>query len=693
MKRFLCVITIICLLIIWGLYKLGIAPFDCKITDKKAIIISKEKDTTYMNVYLAKIANKKYLMYIKKSNKKLNIGDEIEFNGKYSEANGSRNYGGFNYKLYLRSKNIYGIYKIDSYKLIKNRKSLYWKIEKFFFNIRENITTLFINNMSKDSSALLIGLIIGDKSYIDTDVIENFRKASLSHILAISGAHFSYIILILNFINKKLKHRRLGYFINIIFMIFFMKLTGASPSVIRAGLMNITAILAKILHRKNDFWTSLSLSLFIQMMINPYVIFDMGLILSYSGVIGIVTLYKKIYKIIKLKMLSVTLAANIFLLPIMIYNFNNFSISFVVSNIIASIVLGPIIVIGILSVIIRCRILFVVLDMLAFVLNETAKITSQLPFSEIIVVTPSFISIGLYYLIIYYKKKYMPIMLIGIIIFNINFEGLISNIKSDLLINMVDVSQGDCTLIRYQSKNILIDGGGSLDKNYNVGKSILLPYLLDKKINKIDYLIFSHFDSDHCLGLLFLMQKIKIKNAVIGIQSVNNENLKQFYRVCKQRKINIIVMENGKKLNIKNLKLKALWPDKNDLIGENAINNNSLVLKLEYKKFRILFTGDIEKIAEEKLIKEDLESDILKAPHHGSNTSTSDNFLEKVNPRYVIIGVGKNNKFKHPSDSTIEKLNKKKIKIFRTDDMGEISIKTNGKKIKFNTFIKTNYKC
>lgn len=222
----------------------------------------------------------------------------------------------------------------------------------------------------------------------------------------------------------------------------------------------------------------------------------------------------------------------------------------------------------------------------------------------------------------------------------------------------------------------------------------MVPYLMDRKVGCIDYLIFSHFDNDHCQGLIYVAENLKVKNIVIGVQVENYSNYIKLKEIAITRNIKIITLKQGNSIKYKNLKLFTAWPNSDHLITDNAINNNSLVLKLTFKSFSILFTGDIESIAENEILREkiNVKCNILKVAHHGSDTSSIIEFLEKANPQYALIGVGKNNKFKHPSISTINKLKNKKIKIYRTDEMGEITIVTDGKKININSFIKSAYK-
>ena len=165
---------------------------------------------------------------------------------------------------------------------------------------------------------------------------------------------------------------------------------------------------------------------------------------------------------------------------------------------------------------------------------------------------------------------------------------------------------------------------------------------------------------------------------MIGKQSEESDNYKKLVKIAKEKKIIINTVNAGEKLEIeKELYFDVLWPEKEKNVAENSINNNSLVLKLNYKQFDILFTGDIEKVAEEEIIKKyknnELKANILKVDHHGSKTSSIEKFIDLVSPQIALIGVGENNKFNHPNEEVIDRLEKKSIKIYRTDKNGEIS--------------------
>ena len=188
--------------------------------------------------------------------------------------------------------------------------------------------------------------------------------------------------------------------------------------------------------------------------------------------------------------------------------------------------------------------------------------------------------------------------------------------------------------------------------------------------------------------MLHILQEIKVETVIIGKQYESSENYKEFQRIVNMKKVNAHVVEAGNKIQIEtNLYFYVLWPTSTNMISDNAINNNSLVCKLVYKNFSMLFTGDIEEIAEKVILskyvnkQEVLNADILKVAHHGSKTSSIKEFINAVNPKYAVIGVGKDNKFGHPSEKTLKTLNDKNVKIYRTDISGEIMIITDGSKV------------
>ena len=549
--------------------------------------------------------------------------------------------------------------------------------------------------------------------------------------LAVSGSHITYIISAFSILMEK-KNKRTTQIITIFFLIFFMALTQFTASVVRASIMGILILTAGLVHRKSDTINNLGIASLIILICNPYTIIDAGFWLSFAGTMGIILLEEPInsyfqkFKICKIKPISwiinsftITFAANIIIIPIMAYMFSTFSMTFWISNILAAPVMEFVTIYGFLIYFISifllplAKFLGIILNFSLNSLIKIAEITSLIPGSSIYIKTPYLLECIIYYLILFLifnwkrikeklennkilekiKKnsyKYISIILIFIILTNTISNKIFQEIK----IYFVDVGQGDSTLIQtIEGKNILIDGGGSEFGSFDVGESILLPYLLDRRITTIDYLMISHFDSDHIGGVFAILENLKVKNIIISKQGETSENLKKFYEITNNKGIRTIIVKKGDIVEIdKYSHFEILFPEDN-LIEDNILNNNSIVARFNSLNFSILFTGDIEEIAEKRLCElysgtDKLEAFVLKVAHHGSKTSSTEEFLELVKPKIALIGVGKNNNFGHPNIDVIERLENMGSKIYRTDNCGEIIIRINREKLQIHTKIK-----
>lgn len=683
-------------------------------------ICSQIEETDYKYIVTIKTEkrykNVKMIIYFNKDKvelEKLTYGNEIVIAGKYNEPDGRRNYKGFNYKEYLKTKEIYGIIECESevqVVKIKNLNFIQLAINNLSIKIQQNLDKILL----KDTKDLAVGILLGVSSDIDSEVKQNFRDCNLSHMLAISGSHLTYLILGLNLLlNKKILGIRKCKVITIIIIIIFMLIVNMSSSIVRAGICTIISILGTLIYRKSDSYTAIAISLLFSLIKNPFSLFNIGLQLSYLATLGIIIFYTMLSKIKisegKLKKYIIeniisTLSANILILPITTYYFNTIPTNFLLSNLVAGPVLGISLIFELITVFISfisiklAQIPGAVVNVCLILLTKITKIISKIP--NITVVTPKIASVILIYIIIlnvwlYTNKKNIYknlkisrlLCILIIIILIINFL----NIERTMRIYFIDVGQGDSSLICTPTgKNILIDGGGSrTPEKYDVGEKVLLPYLLDRRIKKLDYIIISHFDADHAQGIEAVIDKIKVKNIVVSRQASQSVEYDKIIKMCKEKKIKIIDAKRGEKIVIdKYAYFDILHPG--DILlddGKGGLNANAIVAKLNYKMdnklFTVLFTGDIEYDAEQELVKEygnKLKSDILKVAHHGSKTSSSQEFINLVKPEIALIGVGKDNTFGHPNDGVIEKLKKIKAKIYRTDLDGEIIIKMEAKK-------------
>lgn len=679
----------------------------------EGIVVSDKRDKEYKEVYdldVKKIddikikKSKKYLLNIKKS-KDINIkfGDYIKINAKIELPSKARNYMGFDYKRYLKSKKIIAtILDVENVEILDVNKAN--TAENIFNSVRNNIKKIMYKLLPKDAKELVVGMMIGDKEELDANITENFKNSNLTHMLAVSGAHISYVILGLNLMLKKTSNRFRKIFI-ICFLIFFVGVTNFTPSVQRASIMAILLLISTMLYKSQDTYTSIAFSGLIILIINPYSFFDIGFQLSFGGTIGIVLMYNNLMKRFKQKRklkgyivssICVSVCANLIIIPIMAFNFNTVSLTFWISNLFAGPFLGVIIILGFCMYLISfvifpvAKIISIPLKYLIYILLVIVKYCSKIPFSSITIRTPYIFEILIYYIVLYlvfnyakikpYFKKLVVIIMIVILIAN---SCIYVKNHEKMIIYFIDVGQGDSTLIRTaQSKIILIDGGGSENSSFDVGEKTLLPYLLDRKITMLDYVVISHFDTDHCGGILYLMEHIKVKNIIISKQGKESSNYNKFKNIVLDKGISVIFAKKGDKIKIDNeTYMDVLFPS-NNLISDNILNNNSIVTKICYNNFSILFTGDVEEIAEKEICSQynttnKLKANILKVAHHGSKTSSTAEFIKMVKPQIALIGVGEKNKFGHPNDGVIQRLKNMNTKIYRTDKMGEIVIQIN----------------
>lgn len=695
------IVILICLIISIGYVSILENKYS-KISDmpikEMVTIISDIQEKEYKKVCTAKIVrnNKKILINIKMSQDipSMKYGDSLYIEGEFKQPEEARNYKGYNYKQYLKTKKIIGTVELEKAKILKSSNG------SFIHNIQKYIKDTINGTLTDEEGNLLLAILLGDKDKLSEDIQESFKTSNLSHMLAVSGAHVSYIILGLTYVlQNSIIGKKNGKIVCIFFLLVFMAITNFTPSVTRACIMAILTLFSSIIYRKSDVYTNISVAALITLIFNPYSLLDLGFQLSYGGTIGIIIFIKRIQekksnsKVINYikQMALVSIYANIIIIPIMMYHFNTVSFTFIISNIMASPILGIIVITGFLFIIASItvkpltRLIAIFIKPILSILIKISQICSKLPFSNILVVTPYMFNVISYYAIILYcikskkNNKCKIIICLLIVLILINF--IIYIYPQKLRIFFIDVGQGDSTLIiTPDKKTVLIDGGGS--DSFDVGEKVLLPYLLDRRILKIDYVLISHFDTDHCGGILTIMEKVKVKNIIISEQAEHSENYERFKKLMINKKIRLIEVKKGDKIKIgRYSEFKILFPTSR-LLSENPLNNNSIVAQFNYNNFKMLFTGDIEKLAEQQILKTEkaeIRADILKVAHHGSKTSSIPEFIKAVRPKIALIGVGKNNTFGHPNQQTIKNLENIKCRIYRTDLQGEIIIKIDQK--------------
>lgn len=553
----------------------------------------------------------------------------------------------------------------------EKRKSIYTLPSKIKYKINNGLI-----KVNKEGGSFVSGLISGYKDGNTYDDKKIFNDLGISHILAVSGFNIGIIYLFLSVITKKLK-RTLRYLIILATCFLYTAVGGFEPSITRAFLMISISVIANILNRSYDTLNGIILSAFIMLLINSYYIYNIGFILSFLATLGII-LFKDDIKeklpkwINKIKdEVCVSLAAFIVTFPVVIWYRGAFSFVSILINIAISPLISIITVFGFISSLIYLLTgILYVLYPVVFLGDIFIKLTRVISKINILFCTgrPGVIFLVLYYFSIFFyfgyikiniletRKKYMNAAILIILIFFLFYN------DSNLKIHIINVGQGESIFIQTPKRyNILVDTGPEYN-GYIAARDRVIPYLRLNGCDSIDLLMITHYHLDHAGGLKYIFDELKIKKYA----SFSNP---------KEYNVPFEKIMGGDLIRIDGIEIKILYPVE---LVENTDdkNENCLVMELKYKDFSMLLTADAEREVMEN-IRGDF--DIYKVPHHGSEHSQSIKMLDESTIGTAVISVGKNN-FGHPSIEVIKELEKRFIDIYRTDENGNITIITDGKK-------------
>ncbi len=570
----------------------------------------------------------------------------------------------FNYKNYLKSKNINHLCKASKIELLENKIS-------FFYNLK-NIIRKRIENFA--SSDYILMFLIGDKSLMDQEALNAYQINGVTHLFAISGMHVGMFSMILIYVLKRIKIKEsIRYLIISVFLLIYCFLTNFSPSINRATIFFVLVAVNKIFYTHISVLKIFIITISILLFINPYNIYDLGFIYSavtsFGLVIGSEYINSKNYFTTLLK---VSYIAFLFSLPITLVNFYEINLLTIFNNLIfvplVSFIIYPISLITFVFSFFE-PIFIVFINIIETISFELVKFNINLVIPKINV-----IYILIYYLsVVLYLKKNQKYLILAIMVLLI--PKLLVYFNNNYEIYFLDVGQGDALLIRSPNnkENIMIDVGGRVNykeeswaikqRKFNMSSNIIL-FLKSLGINKLDTIIGTHGDDDHLGETINMINNFKIKSIVLNQGSYNDLEKKII-------KTNIKVKDKyySNNYQINYLKTK---------LAKNE-NDNSQIILLNINGYKILLMGDASKTQELEIIKKyDLDNIILlKLGHHGSKTSSDENFLKFVKPRYSIISSGRNNRFNHPHHITISNLNKYNLKYYNTQDKGTIKITIN----------------
>lgn len=584
----------------------------------------------------------------------LSYGDKIKVTGVLKEPSTNNIFNNFNYKKYLYNKKIYYIIEASKIDKIQNNNNHIYTIK--------NLLYTRINSLK--SSNYIKALLFGDNK-LDKEIKTSYQINGISHLFSVSGFHINFITSIIYFyLDRVTYNKKIKYITVDIFLVLYLLLCNTT-SLLRCTVMNILLSINHLLKLDIKKIDIVLLTLILCIIINPFIIYDIGFIYSYT-ISFFLILYKNKYKTNNklLKIIYISLISFLVSLPINIYT--SYEINFL--SIILNIIIVPIVSLILLPLSLL-TLIFPILDNILYlitsILEKISLYTSNINIFKQVLSKPSIILIIIYYLVIILilsKNKHYYLILILLI-----FHKTIPLYNSNLEVVMFDVGEADSMLISTPSKkvNILIDTGRGIDINN------IIIYLKSIGISKLNYLIITHGDEDHIGGALYLIDNFKVDNVILNkgdytelevelITHLKNKNIKYTNNINKIPLLgSYMYLLNTKKFSNE--------------------NDNSIVTYFEYQKYKFLFMGDSSSKTEEYLINNYNLTNIsfLKVGHHGSNTSSSPLFINKITPKVSLISVGRNNFYHHPNKEVLTNLSNSVI--YRTDINKSIKIKINNK--------------
>ncbi len=644
--------------------------------------------------------------------KHLSIGDECILNGELQKPSEKRNFYAFDYERYLKhTYQIHWIYETRKNLQLNCKKSS--GILNDILRYRQDSMEKIMNDFSPEIAPIMNTLIFGDRTELDDDLRRHYQSLGLIHLLAISGLHVGTLLGMMYFLMIRFGMVREHALVALLFLIpWIILFTGGAPSVVRAGLMAAFVCLTILFQWKIPVNTQLSLIAFLLLLYKPTYIFHIGFQLSFlitaSLIVSNTFLLKGKSPFIQL--VSASAIAQIASLPIILWNFHEFSLWSLPLNI----VYIPLMTLFLLPLVLITYFLYVVVpfpiwempaEVIASCFKWIHRLMEQVDAWEIGKMTIGKPSVMLMFLfvvsligvLLWIEKRqtlkqflYVPVFIVIVFSVTLHYHKLDSN----AYVTYLDVGQGDAIVIElpYRRAVYVIDTGGQKafqkedwmkrKKNFDTGADIVVPFLKARGINRIEKLFLTHGDYDHIGGTKGLIKHMDVDRVVYGEVDQINDGERQLLQEVASSSIRISTINQPLQWT-EGKSYFRLIPSEG---YRTEKNNRSMVLQMSIYGQTFLFTGDIEKDRELELIGAypGLKADFLKAAHHGSDTSSSSEFLDQVEPKVVFISAGEQNRYGHPSSEVVERYVQRGVDVYETAEFGGVMvvIKPDGIKIK-----------
>ncbi|MDW7740049.1 MAG: DNA internalization-related competence protein ComEC/Rec2 [Bacillota bacterium] len=670
------------------------------------------------------------------------FGEKLRIRGTIVEPRGRRNPDGFDYRLYLQSQGISALMYPNPAQVSSLGTGRVGWLTHSAINLRQAMTGSIMQNLPPPASELLTAMLFGQRYRLSEEVEENFRRSGAGHLMAVSGLHVGLVALIILGFFQMLKIKgRFPLLLAIILVFAYAYLTGMRPPALRAAIMVSAALAALLLDREKDLPSAIALAALVTLSMNPSLLFTVGFQLSYAATLTIIYAYRPVEHLLRSTRaprilhapLTVTISAQIGVLPLSLYYFHHLPVGALGFNLLLMPLIAFIIGFGLTGALLSfiwplagSILLWAARPLLELMIFLTG--ISKLPGFYLTVYPPGLLTLIAIYLLmagIIYSYHYRNILfesvkkpgflfcieavhavknnlikphigkivvIILLIAVVLVWGGIIFPGNDDLRVTFIDVGQGAAVLIETPcSAVIMVDAGGEPAYSGNpaaVGEKVVLPYLRSQGIRYLDLAIITHPHEDHFGGFIPLIGTIPVEQLLISPAAGNSE----LYDLLLTNAINagtkVIEAVEGMVWTCgDDLQIEIISPPGRLLTGIGSdLNNNSVVALLRYKEFVILLTGDIEDAAAVRLLGKNinLSAHVLQVPHHGGYMDSFPEFIEAVSPTVAVIQTGPN-PFGHPHPYIIDTLEEIEVITCRTDLHGAVIVKSDGYLVEVET--------
>ncbi len=608
---------------------------------------------------------------------------------------------------YLRSKHARGVLEISSLHFIEKQYSLTSLLAQQRFQMLRHIEKSFPPSLIAETQALLIG----SQEQVEVDLNRAYQKLGITHLFAISGLHVALISMLFFEALLRLRIRKeLATLLLIIILPAYALIAGGAPSVWRAVLVVEVVMLARYLKWRLGALDALSICFIVFVLWEPGAFYQIGFQLSYLATLSLILSSRLLASMQGLLMQTfmMTCACQVLVYPLLLLHFYEISLSSFVANILFvplfSFIILPINILLLMMTYI-CKplatLLFWMYEPCRMFLTEFILFLQNMPYQMWVAGKPSIIIFLMLFCstcaTLYYFQLQKWRFALLLLIVPALFTQMLPYTNKQLLVSFVNVGQGDCVVIElpYRRAVYVIDTGGLLrfeqeawkrrSNEYEVGRQVVVPFLKGKGIGKVDKLILTHADADHVEGAEEILREIAIQEVHVSPSSLEKVVMTDFLQEAGKQKLLIREQIAGDAWQVGKASFRYLWPNDVDYEG----NNDSLVLLMEFDALKILLTGDLEHEGEMALVKiagdKIRDVSILKLGHHGSKTSSIEEFIEVTNPQLAIIMAGKNNRYNHPHPEVVARLQSNDIAYLITGEVGTVTVQWDGNQLTYDT--------